>query len=255
MMESRRPIVLQLSDDFATIARHAPAPCFDQQLYRSLSPAMRRLYLIANRDGWNQRDSSIFGADDFTIHQLGYAARPELSRHRLFMLRKQLSEAEERDLIRPYKPWGGYFATPDRGPLRGRLALRWSRGPLLRAKADQAKTRSAISLHDDPLYAQVMGLRDQDGRPLIEPVYRNLLAKFGRERLQKHVAVILAQKEHHPGGFKKSEVATFVDRVQNDYADPDWFSDLARAERLAAFDQIAPSASSEELYRSITHAT
>jgi hypothetical protein len=255
MMESRRPIVLQLSDDFAEIAQHAPALCFDQQLYRSLSPAMRRLYLIANRDGWNQRDSSIFAADDFTIHQLGYAARPDLRRHRLHMLRKQLREAEERDLIRPYKPWGGYIATPDCGPLRGRLALRWSRGPLLRTKADQANTRPAAALHDDALYAQVMGLRDQDGRPLIEPVYRSLLAKFGRERLQKHVAVILAQREHQPSSFKKSEVATFLDRVQKDYTDPDWFSDLARTERLAAFDQISPSASSEELYRSISHTT
>jgi hypothetical protein len=255
MMESRRPVVLQLSDDFAEIVQRAPALCFDRELYRSLSPAMRRLYLIANRDGWNQRDSSIFAADDFTIHQLGYAATPQLRRHRLHMLRRQLKEAAERDRIRPYKPWNGYFTTPDHAPLRGRLALRWSRGPLLRTKAGRAGSRPGPSLHDDALYAQTMRLRDQAGRPLIESVYRNLLAKFGRDRLQKHIAVILAQKEHHPGSFKKSEVATFVDRVQNDYADPDWFTDLNRAERLAAFDQIAPSATSENLYRSISQST
>jgi hypothetical protein len=144
IIESRRPIVLQLSDDFARIVQHAPALCFDRQLYRSLSLAMRRLYLIANRDAWNHRDSSIFGADDFAIHQLGYAADSQLGRHRLYRLRKQLKEAEKRDIIRPYAPWNSYFCTLDRGPYRGKLALRWSRGPL-RGNTTLAASRRARS--------------------------------------------------------------------------------------------------------------
>jgi len=122
-----------------------------------------------------------------------------------------------------------------------------------RTKADAADSRQVCSVEDDALYALVMGLRDQDGRPMTAAAYRNLVSKFGRERMQKHVAVVLAQREHHAGNVKKSEVALFVDRVQHDYADPDWFTDLARAERLAAFDEIAPTASAEDLYRSISH--
>ena len=42
--------------------------------------------------------------------------------------------------------------------------------------------------------------------------------------------------------------ATYVDRLQNDYAEPDWFASLKKAERVALFDEIQPNQLSLEMY-------
>ena len=82
--------------------------------------------------------------------------------------------------------------------------------------------------------------------------YRALLTKYGRAKMQKHIEIILAQKEMRPGSFDRSEIAAFVDRVQHDYAPPDWFQDLARAQDLTGFQEIKPTDATEVLYQAIT---
>ena len=246
--ESRRPVTLHLDRTFMRFIAQSPSLAFDYELYRSLSPAMRRFYLIANRDGWNQRDSSIFVADDFAIHQIGYSEKPTLHRLRMQKLRTLIQEAEERNLIRPYSAWKGYFQRVNVGPMKGRLALRWSRGPALRVKEHSAGRIFADQIENDALYAQVSELRDDDGKPLPPAIYRHLVSKFGRGLIQKHVAVILAQKEHHPGSFERSEVAAFIDRLQHDYPEPDWLQDLKRAERLSPFEKTQPNQLSLDMY-------
>src|SRR4029079_450330 len=118
--ESRRPVTFEWDPSFLRIVASSAYLAFDYQLYRSLSPTLRRLYLIANRDGWNQRDSSIFVADNFAINQIGYSDSPERSRSRIQKLRKLLVEAEDLGLIRPCGSWGGYFKTFPQGPLKDR---------------------------------------------------------------------------------------------------------------------------------------
>lgn len=248
LTESRRPIALQLDPTFLTLIAQGPALAFDFELYRDLSPAMRRFYLIANRDGWNQKHSSVFLADDFAIHQIGYSERPELKKLRLQKLRRLLSEAEDRGFVRPFDAWRGYLQVTNAGPAKGRLALRWSRGPALRTKETTTNAPEGTRIEDDSLYAQVVELRDEDGQPMNAITYRRLLSEFGRQRMQKHVAVILAQKEQHPGSFKRSEIAALVDRMQHDYTEPDWYQDLKRAERLSPFEQIQPNQLSMEMY-------
>ena len=66
--------------------------------------------------------------------------------------------------------------------------------------------------------------------------------------MQKHVAVVLAQKEHRPASFQKSELAAYINRMQHDHPEPDWYQDLRRAERLARFDDVAPSQLSLDAY-------
>jgi hypothetical protein len=78
--------------------------------------------------------------------------------------------------------------------------------------------------------------------------YRRLLSTFGREKLQKQILVILAQREHRPKSFRRSEVASYIDRLQHDYAEPDWYQDLRRAERLSLFDGSQPNQLSLEMY-------
>jgi hypothetical protein len=66
--------------------------------------------------------------------------------------------------------------------------------------------------------------------------------------MQKHILVILAQKEHRPRSFRRSEVATYIDRLQKDYAEPDWFASLKKAERVALFEEVQPNQLSLEMY-------
>ncbi len=103
-------------------------------------------------------------------------------------------------------------------------------------------------MEDDALYAQVQELTDDDHAPASGQLYRNLLTRFGRDLVQKHVAVVLAQKEYRPSSFTRSEVAALVDRLQQNHPDPDWYQDLKRAERLSPFDEITPNQLSMDIY-------
>lgn len=247
--ESRRPIVFEWDRTFLDLARRGAHLAFDYELYRSLSPAMRRFYLIANRDGWNQRDSSLFVADDFAVHQIGYDEKPLLRKLRLQKLKRILAEAEELGLITPFQPWQGYLEKLTTGPRAGELALRWSRGPALRARtAVDPDRRFTDQVENDALYAQVRELRDEDKKATSAETFRRLVTRFGREAMQKHVAIVLAQKEHRPASFQKSELAAFINRMQNNHPEPDWYQDLRRAERLARFDDVAPSQLSMDAY-------
>jgi hypothetical protein len=249
LTESRRPITLEWDRSFLDIVRDGTLLTFNYELYRTLASAMRRLYLIANRDGWNQRDGSVFLADDFAIHQIGYDEKPELQKVRLFKLKKLLASAEDLGIIRPYAPWGGYLARLTHGHDAGKLALRWSRGPTLRTKAGDDDRRVFTDwIENDALYAQVKELHDDHGKSCAPDVYRRLVAKFGRDIMQKQVVVVLAQKEHHPGQFTKSELAAFINRCQHDHPEPDWFRDLRRAERVAKFDRVEPNQLSMNIY-------
>ena len=243
--ESRRPVTFEWDPTFLRLVRSSAFLAFDYNLYVSLSPALRRLYLIANRDGWNQQKSGVFVSDDFAVHQIGYSDNPARAKLRRQKLRELLQDAQRLDLIRPCPEWNGYFHTPTTGPYRGRLLLRWMRGPALRRKEHLAK---AEPIADDALYDQIKELRDEDGKPMTPQAYRRLLGEFGQAKLQKQILIVLAQKEHRPRSFRRSEVATFVDRVQNDYSEPDWFASLKKAERVALFDEIQPNQLSLEMY-------
>jgi hypothetical protein len=248
LTESCRPVTLELDPTFLRLVARSASLSFDFGFYRSLSPALRRFYLMANRDGWNQAASGLFLADEFAIHQIGYADDPALSRLRLQKLKKLLAQAEDLDLVRPFAPWKGYFQEITKGLHRGKLALRWMRGARLRKKEDRMAPFRADDLESDPVYAQVRQLRDDAGKPLAPLAYRRLIEQHGAKKLARHIAVVLAQREEHPGSFARSEVAAFVDRVTHDYPEPDWFQILRRTERLEKLPDIQPNQLSMDLY-------
>jgi len=251
---SRRPITFHLSRDFLEIAQHSRFLRFDYDLYLSLPCPMRRFYLLANQMGWKNRDSAIFDVDEFAVHQIGYQAdidskkegqRKKLRRQKI---RRLLKEAESRDLIRPCQGSNDYFAIARAGPFRGRLVLRWSRGPKLLTRTSSKRCSLADTIENDALYHQVRELRDENGIPVTPIVFHAWVEKYGRDLLRKHLRIILAQKERDLGGFTKSEVAALVDRVKHDYSDPDWYADLKRQERLSPFEETVPNQLSMEMY-------
>lgn len=256
LVEPWQPVTLQLSHKFVELLRTTPRVAFDRSQWRShKSPAKRRLFVIVHREGWNQRDSQLYDADEFAIHQLGYARHDNQRqnanrrRRRLHDLRALLDQFQKQELICPYAPWGSYFATPNRGPLAGRLCVRWSRGPAVRAK--KAPSSLTLTAEEDALYDQLKTLTDQQGRPLSIPAYRRLLSEHGRESLQRHAHIVLAQKQCQPGSFRKSEVAAFVNRVKHNHPAPDWYAAKLRKPRLDA-KGIQPSAKIRKLYDSMT---
>lgn len=190
----------------------------------------------------------MFVADDFAVNQIGYSPSPALAKLRRQRLRQIVSEAEELGLIRPCKGWSGYFQAGNRGTVKGKLLLRWSRGPLLRTKQEEPGMRYTDRIENDALYAQVQDNRDEDNKPITPHVFHRLITTFGREQMQKHVTIILAQKEHHPGSFQKSELAAYINRMQHDHPEPDWYQDLKRAERLSLLDGVQPTQTSKEMY-------
>jgi hypothetical protein len=250
----KQKVTLELHPEFARMIRETPAMAFDAELYRSESnPALRRLFLLACRDAWNQPHSVLYDADDFAMYQLGYARDRDPHRdrvcrkQRLHKLRQRLKQAEQRGWIRPYAPCGGYLFTPTQGLLKGRLALRWSRGAALRTKTSRA---AALNLAADPLYQELRRLRDQHGQPLSVGCYQNLRAEFGERRLKKHLAIVLQQQRNFPHSFKKSPVAAFVARVQHNYAPPDSFIPQ-RLEHERRLDQIEPGLLTDKLSQTI----
>lgn len=260
LVEPWQPVTLQFSRAFATLIRTHPRVAFDLEAVRSLkSPAKRRFFSIVTREGWNQGDSQVYDADAFAIHQIGFARHDDEKREtsrrrrRLHDLRLLIKEFEQRDLIRPYKPWHGYFATPTRGPLAGKLCVRWSRGPAVRSK-NKHRSSTSLTIEADPLFDQVKTLKDQAGLPLSVPAYRSLLKENGRDRLQQHVHVILAQKRCQPGSFQRSEVAAFVDRVKKDHPNPSWYTPELARPRID-FSDIAASPEVQKLYDAISITT
>jgi hypothetical protein len=159
--ESRRPVTFEWDPTFLRLVGASAYLAFDYELYLTLSQALRRLYLIANRDGWNQRESGIFLADDFAVHQIGYSDNPERAKLRRQKLRQLLTDAEGLGFVRSCPGWNGYFRTATQGAYSGRTLLRWMRGPALRRKGDKTKTVDRTDVVDDALYDQVKEIRDE----------------------------------------------------------------------------------------------
>lgn len=251
--QSRRPVTLEWDPTFLKVIGNTALLSFDFDLYQTLSPVLRRFYLIANRDGWNQLNSSVYVADAFAIHQIGYDDDPQLGRLRLQKLKTMFAKAEDLGLIRPSTAFNGYFQKATSGPHSGELLLRWSRGPALRTKQAKETPTLISNLDSDALYAQCQELCDEDKQPMNALTFRWLVSEHGRHKMQKHIAVILAQKEHRPKSFSKSEVAAYVNRLQNDHPAPDWFIALQKEERLAGLDKVEANQLSKELYDNLFH--
>jgi hypothetical protein len=245
--ESRRPIEIRIDPAFLDLLSFCRSFQVDFGFYRSLRRAERRFYLLANREGWNRRDSPVYLADEFAKHQLGYSDAPEQKYVNRQCLKELLKNMENRGLIRPPAGAKAYFRKRTDGIYGDQITLQWSRGPLLFSRRNKAVQKEDHAR--DPLYCQIRHFRDEQGKAVPQSLYRHWLAKFGRKRLERHAPIVAAQIEQRPETVLRSEIATFVDRLNKDYREPpDWYQKQLSKDQLPKFEKVQPSQTSMELY-------
>jgi hypothetical protein len=189
---------------------------FDLDLYRTLTPASRRLLLKLKDRFW--RNKRVFlNVDDLTIHGLGFSADRPLFK-RKFDLAKCLGELLSHGVIELGR---GQTDVKD-------LFIKHGKGSYV------------VLLHEGPYFRQPNSARATGPKnailedPLVEPLrkigvdeagIRRLLKNHGRKLIQRWIAITDAGMHEKPRGFpgfKVSPAAFLIDSVQENRTPPDW---------------------------------
>ncbi len=190
---------------------------FDLDLYRSLTPASRRLFLKLKDRFW--RSKRVFlNVDDLTINGLGFSTeRPlkkrkydltsclrELLRHEVISLGRGQTDPKE---LFQKRGKGSYVVVLYEGA--------YFRQPLtIRSISEQDATV------DDPLFEPLQKI-DVD-----EAGIRRLFREFTRGVIGRWVRITDAAMHEQPRGFpgfKISPAAFLIDGIQNNRTPPDWW--------------------------------
>ena len=214
---------------------------FDLDLYRSLTPASRRLFLKLKDRFW--RSKRVFlNVDELTTHGLGFAAdRPlkkrkydltnclrELLRHRVIELGRGQSDPRELFLKRG----------------KGSYVVVLHEGPYFRPPVTPRTTSQHRAITDDPLFGPLQKIG------VDEPGIRRLLPGFTQGLIARWVKITDAAMHEHPRefpGFKVSPAAFLIDGVQNNRTPPDWWFAHEKKLEREQFEQrrMARSATDE----------
>ena len=189
---------------------------FDLDLYRSLTPASRRLFLKLKDRFWRSKRVFI-NVDDLTIDGLGFSAdRPlykrkfdltncirELLTHKVISLGQ--GQADPKDLFLK------------RG--KGTYVVVFYAGDYFRQPLTKRTTSQKNAITDDPLFEplQKIGV-DEAG-------IRRLFQNFSRSAISRWVRITDAALHEQPrgfSGFKVSPAAFLIDGIQNNRMPPDW---------------------------------
>jgi len=189
---------------------------FDLDLYRSLTPAARRLFLKLKDRFWRSK-RVFFNVDDLTINGLGFSTdRPlykrkfdltncirELLKHKIISLGRGQTDA--RDLF------------IKRG--KGLYVVSFYEGPYFRQPISERAISEKNSILTDPLFEPLRKIGvDEAG-------IRRLFRDFSRGTIQRWVRITDAAMHEKPKGFpgfKVSPAAFLIDGVQNNRTPPDW---------------------------------
>lgn len=190
---------------------------FDLDLYRSLTPASRRLFLKLKDRFW--RSKRVFlNVDDLTINGLGFAAERPLKK-RKFDLTNCLRELLRHNVIALGR---GQTDPKDLFLKRGKgtYVVVLHEGIYFRQPLTQRTTSEKNAITDDPLFEplQQIGV-DEAG-------IRRLLHEFSRGLIGRWVRITDAALHEEPRGFpgfKVSPAAFLIDGIQNNRTPPDWF--------------------------------
>ena len=197
---------------------------FDLDLFRSLSPAARRLYLKLC-DRFYRSSRVFFNVDDLTIHGLGFsAARPLYKRKH--DLQSCLSELLDKGIIalgRGQVDSRNLFIKKRRGV----FVVTLYEGPRFREPIRHVR-RPSQSHADDPLYEPMKAIGFSD------EAIAHLLTKYSRPTVERWVRITDAAMHDRPNGFPgfaHSPAAFCRDGIHHNRTPPDWFYAFEKRQR------------------------
>ncbi|HLQ45491.1 MAG TPA: hypothetical protein VK137_12220, partial [Planctomycetaceae bacterium] len=190
---------------------------FDLDLYRSLTPASRRLFLKLKDRFW--RSKRVFlNVDDLTINGLGFSAERPLKK-RKYDLTSCLRELLRRDVISLGR---GQTDPRDLFQKRGKgsYVVVLYEGAYFRQPLTKRTTSEKNAIVDDPLFEPLQRIGvDEAG-------IRRLFREFTRGMIGRWVKITDAATHEKPrgfSGFKVSPAAFLIDGIQNNRTPPDWW--------------------------------
>lgn len=200
---------------------------FDLDLYRRLSPAARRLFLLLSDRFWRMK-RVFLNVDNLTVNGLGFSASRPLANRKAALLRclRELLEHQVIELGRGQSDPRQLFLKRGKGSYVATLF----EGPYYRKAPGERATAPKNAIADDPLYEPLRKI-GVDG-----PAIARLLASGSRGRIQKWLRVTEAAMHEKPSGFagfRVSPAAFLIDGVQQKRPLPDWsFAHEKEQERL-----------------------
>jgi hypothetical protein len=212
---------------------------FDLDLYRSLSPAARRLFLKLKDRFWRTK-RVFFNVDDLTINGMGYSSERPL-RKRKYDLTACIQELLDQRVI----ALGKGQAAPEDLFLRhapGVWAVLFHEGEYFRSPLSPRREYEADAFADDPLREPLKSFGIDDAG------IKRLLKTSGRALLKQWIRVTDAALHEKPRGFKgfrASPAAFFIDGVQNNRRPPDWFLAHEKRQEQEQFESRVRAAAAE----------
>lgn len=200
---------------------NAGALRFDIDIYRSLSPASRRLYLFLKKVFWRREESPQMEIRELAISTLGFSPQlptNEIKRKLLLIVQQLL----DRELIAVNQ---GQNKASDcfRKKAKGHFTLQFCRGP----NFDKKSNCQVAALEDSPLYDPLLSLGFD------KVAVTRIIAKHPYKLIQLWSDITLAAVEQ--GRIKTSPQAFFtyyLNRANNGQSTPpDWWHDSERQRR------------------------
>lgn len=189
---------------------------FDLDLYQTLTPASRRLFLKLKDRFW--RSKRVFmNVDDLTINGLGFSATRPLAKRKFDLTNciRELLDQEVLCLGRGQTDPKELFLK--RG--KGSYVVTFYEGEYFHRRPTERILRQLSTIAEDPLYEPLRKI-GVDG-----PAIRRLFHKHSRSLVQRWINITDAAMHEHPRGFpgfRVSPAAFLMDGVQHRRTPPDW---------------------------------
>ena len=219
---------------------------FDLDVYRTLTPASRRLFLKLKDRFW--RSKRVFmNVDDLTINGLGFSSDRPLKK-RKFDLTSCLRELLSLGIIE-FGP--GQHDVKDLFIRRakGLYVVVFNEGEYFRQPTSERVTRQKNAIAEDPLYEPLRTIG------VDEAAIRRLFKQHARGLIQRWIRITDTAMHEKPRGFpgfKVSPPSFLIDGIQNDRLPPDWIYAHDKEREREEFERKrAAAASNEESLRAM----
>ena len=191
---------------------------FDLDLYRTLTPAARRLFLKLKDRFWRS-DRVFMNVDDLTRNWLGFASNRPLSKRKFDLLNCIRELVDNNVLTHGHGHTDAKQLFMKRG--KGSYVVTFHKGEYFRKPQTPQGARRQESLVHDPLFEPL-----HQGLGIDKAAVRRLLSKYSRATVQRWILIAdVAMNENPKGfsGFRISQAAFIIDGIQKNRTPPDWY--------------------------------